>query len=240
MTSSALVMLHRASAAPSSLAPAGQALGPADPFAGGREVAWQDPAAAAGRVAFAGTVEIAAFPHTETMIVLSGALTLSVDGSPSLTVTPQTGVVIGRGTTLRLEAAPGTIWAFHAQIAGMSALPGLTLLTQDLALSPSSPPAAEVLIGPAPQCRSHNAFTDAAIELRAGLWDSTPYARISRPHRLSELMHIVEGAVDLTGADGAVLTVSKGDTVFVPQGAPCAWESRVHVAKFYVVQEAAS
>ncbi len=239
MTSSALVMLHRASAAPSSPAAAGQALGPADPFAAGREVAWRDPAAAAGRVAFAGAADIAAFPHTETMIVLSGALTLSVDGAVALTVAPQSGVVIGRGTTLRVEAAPGTLWAFHAQTAGASALPGLTLLTQDLALSPSAAPAAEVLIGPAPQCRSHNAFTDAAIALRAGLWDSTPYARISRPHKLSELMHILDGAVDLTGADGAVVTVAKGDTVFVPQGAPCAWESRVHVAKFYVVQETA-
>ncbi|MNW16348.1 hypothetical protein D3C71_2151730 [compost metagenome] len=52
-------------------------------------------------------------------------------------------------------------------------------------------------------------------------------------------MHILEGAVDLTGADGKVVTVAKGDTVLVPQGAPCAWDSRVHVAKFYVVQEAA-
>lgn len=236
MTTPALVMLHRAASAPPANA-SGQGLGPADPFAVGREIAWRSEAAAAGRGAFAGAVQIGAFPHTETLVVLAGALTLSVQGGPALTIGAQAAVAIGRGTKLRIEAAPGSFFAFYAQTTGTSAMPGATLITQDLPLSPSTPPAAEVLLGPAPQCRSHNVFTDEAVQLRAGLWDSTPYARISRPHRLAELMHILEGAVDLTMADGTVVTVAKGETVFVPQGAPCAWTSTVHVAKFYVVQE---
>ena len=237
MTAPALVMLHRASGAPLPPSIRDAALGPADPFAAGREVAWAGRAAAAGRVRFAGAVDVESLPHAETMIVLAGALTLSIDGAPSLTVAPKAGVVIGRGTRLRFEAAPGTLWAFHAATTGTTALPGAILLSGDATLSPSAAPAAEVLIGPTPACRSHNAFTDEAVNLRAGLWDSTPYARISRPHKLSELMHILEGSVDLTGEDGTVFTVGQGDTVFVPQGAPCAWDSRVHVAKFYVVQE---
>lgn len=238
MTSSAIVMLHRASAAAVPLSSPAMALGPADPFAAGREVAWAIPAAAAGRVDFAGAVEIDTFPHTETMIVVAGALMLSVDGAPALTIRPGSGAVVARGTRLRIEAVPGTRWAFYAGIAGTAAAPGVTLLGADAALSPSAAPPAEVLIGPAPQCRSFNAFTDQAANLRAGIWDSTPYARISRPHKPSELMHILEGSVDLTGEDGTVFTVSQGDTVLVPQGAPCAWDSRVPVAKFYVVQEA--
>lgn len=239
MTSSALVMLHRASGAPLPVASAGVALGAADPFASGREVVWRGAAAAAGRVDFAGAVDVEAFPHTETMIVLAGALTLSARGATALTVSAGSGAVVSRGTSLRIEAAPGTRWAFHAATVGTAAVPGVTLLRADAALSPSAAPPAEVLIGPAPQCRSFNAFTEESANLRAGLWDSTPYARISRPHKLSELMHILQGSVDLTGEDGAVLTVGQGDTVFVPQGATCAWNSRVHVAKFYVVQEEA-
>jgi uncharacterized cupin superfamily protein len=237
MTSSALVMLHRASGAPLPESTVRVPLGAADPFASGREVAWTNLKAAAGRVDFAGAVDVGSFPHTETIILLAGALTLSVDGAAPLTVSPGSGVVVSRGTGLRIEAAAGTRWAFHAATAGTAASPGVTLLGADAALSPSAAPPAEVLIGPAPQCRSFNAFTDEAAHLRAGLWDSTPYARISRPHKLSELMHILQGSVDLTGEDGTVLTVAQGDTVFVPQGAPCAWDSRVHVAKFYVVQE---
>lgn len=236
MTTPALVMLHRSSSAPPATG-AGQGLGPTDPFAAGREIAWKSDAAAAGRVAFDGAADIDAYPQTETLVVLGGELTVSVEGAPALTVGPQAAVVIGRGTNLRVQGAPGTFFAFHAQTAGTRAMPGATLITRDLPLSPSTPPAPEVLLGPTPQCRSHNVFTDEAVQLRAGLWDSTPYARISRPHRLAELMHLLEGAVDLTMADGTVVTVAKGETVFVPQGAPCAWTSRVHVAKFYVVQE---
>jgi uncharacterized cupin superfamily protein len=236
MTTPALVMLHRATSAPPATT-SGQWLGPADPFAAGREITWRSEAAAAGRGAFVGAVEIAAFPHTETLVVLAGALTLLVEGAPALTVGPHKAVVIGRGTKLRIEAAPGTFFSFYAQTAGTSAMPGATLITRDLPLSPSTPPAPEVLLGPSPQCRSHNVSTDEAVQLRSGLWDSTPYARISRPHRLSELMHIIEGSVDLTMGDGTVVTVATGETVFVPQGAPCAWTSRVHVAKYYVVQE---
>ncbi|CAN5328870.1 cupin domain-containing protein [soil metagenome] len=236
--SPAIVMLHRASGASLPVLSSGVALGSADPFASGRELAWTMASAAAGRVGFAGAVELDSFPHTETMIVLAGALTPSVDGAPALTILPGSAVVVARGTSLRIDAAIGTRWAFYAATTGTASAPGVTLLRADAALSPSAAPPAEVLIGPAPRCRSFNAFTEEASNLRAGLWDSTPYARVSRPHKLSELMHILEGAVDLTGEDGTVFTVGQGDTVMVPQGAPCAWNSRVPVAKFYVVQEA--
>lgn len=238
VTSSGIVMLHRASGEALHASSSKAGLGAYDPFASGRELAWSIPDAAAGRVAFAGAVEIGSFPHTETMIVLAGALTLSVDGADALTVSPGHGAVVARGTRLRIEAVRGTRWAYYAATAGAAAAPGVTSLRADAALSPSAPPPAEALIGTAPQCRSFNAFTEEASNLRAGTWDSTPYARVSRPHKLSELMHILEGSVDLTGEDGTVFTVGQGDTVLVPQGAPCAWDSRVHVAKFYVVQEA--
>lgn len=238
VTSSAIVMLHRASGETPSASWPKAGLGASDPFASGRELAWSISNAAAGRVDFAGVVDVEAFPHTETMIVLAGTLTLSVDGAEALTVSPGHGAVVARGTRLRIEAAPGTRWAYYAATAGAVAAPGVTSLRADAALSPSAPPPADALIGPAPQCRSFNAFTEEASKLRAGTWDSTAYARVSRPHKLSELMHILQGSVDLTGEDGTVFTVGEGDTVLVPQGAPCAWDSRVHVAKFYVVQEA--
>lgn len=237
--SPAIVMLHRASGELLPVTSTGAALGAFDPFAAGREQAWSIPGAAAGRAGFAGAIDLAAFPHTETFIVLSGALTLSVDGADALAVSTGNGAVVSRGTRLRIQAVPGTVWAFYASMADVVSVPGVTLLPADAALSPSAPPPAEALVGPTPQCRSFNAFTEAASKLRAGIWDSTPYVRLSRPHKLSELMHILEGSVDLTGEDGTVFTVAAGDTVMVPQGAVAAWDSRGHVRKFYVVQEAA-
>jgi uncharacterized cupin superfamily protein len=236
-TSSAIVMLHRASGASWPAPSSGTGLGNCDPFASGREIAWSIPTAAAGRVAFAGAVEIEAFPHTEAMIVLAGALTLSPDGASALAVPAGNGAVVSRGTRLRVEAAPGTCWAFFAGTVGTAAMPGVTLLRADATLSPSAAPPAELLIGPAPQCRSFDAFSQEAPDLHAGTWDSTPYARIARRHKTSELMHILEGSVDLTDETGTVFTVAQGDTVLVPQGAPVAWHNPVHVTKFYVMQE---
>jgi uncharacterized cupin superfamily protein len=238
MTSPAIIMLDRADGAPCALPSGVATLGEADPFAAGREIAWTGAAAlAAGRVNWSGAIEIGSFPHAETMIVTAGRLSLSIGGAPVADIACGGGVVVARGTALRLEAAPGTRWAFCATTGETSAVPGVTTLSADAALSPSAAPAPEVLLGPTPQCRSFNAYTDEAGRYRAGIWDSTPYHRASRPHRVNELMHILTGSVDLTDGDGTVTRVEQGDTVFVAHGAPCAWESRVHVAKFYVVQE---
>lgn len=234
-----ILVLERAGGEPvaTPFRPAG--LGADDPFAAGREIAWSggSDAVAAGRVAWSGTLSGAALPHTEMLVVHAGELRLSA-GSESLVLRPGEGVVVGRGTVLDAGATPGTRWAFCAVSGQAPAGPGLWTLSAAAPLSPSAAPAAELLIGPAPDCRSFNAYTEEATRFRAGTWDSTPYRRILRPHPVSELMHLLEGSVDLPGPDGEVTRVARGDSIFVAQGARCGWESREHVAKFYVVQQA--
>ena len=209
-----------------------------DPFGTSREIAWsgsQD--LAVGLVAFSGILDSAAFPHTEVIVVRSGRLDLTVADSGRCTLQAGESIVIARGTALRVEAAPGTSWVFCANTGAASAAPGVTELLADAPLSPSSPPPASLLEGPVPQCRSFNAFTDEAARLRAGIWDSTPYRRILRPQPVNELMHILAGSVTLTGTDGRPIRIAAGESVFVAQGTPCAWDSDEHVAKVYVVQE---
>ncbi|RXT56061.1 hypothetical protein B6S44_08285 [Bosea sp. Tri-44] len=209
-----------------------------DPFAASREVTWsgaQD--LAVGSAAFSGAMEIAAFPHTEVLVVTAGRLDLSLMGGSKRPIQAGESAVIARGTALRVEAAPGTRWTFCASTGDASAAPGVTELPADAPLSPSSPPPANLLKGPVPQCRSFNAFTDEASRLRAGIWDSTPYRRVLRPQPVNELMHILLGSVTLTGEDGRSVRVRAGESVFVPYGTPCAWDSDEHLAKVYVVQE---
>nr|BFE96078.1 hypothetical protein GCM10020185_66140 [Pseudomonas brassicacearum subsp. brassicacearum] len=125
--------------------------------------------------------------------------------------------MIGRGTALEVEAQPGSLWAFCAETQRIEAhLAGLTALPAHTLLSPSAAPDDEILLSPPPQCRSHNLFVEEASNLRIGIWDSTPYTRKSRPHKLHELMHLLEGSVTLQAADGSDLTVNTGDTVFRP------------------------
>jgi uncharacterized cupin superfamily protein len=53
-------------------------------------------------------------------------------------------------------------------------------------------------------------------------------------------MVLIDVGVRFASPDGSVLSMRAGDAVFVPQGASIGWESSERVAKFFVVQEAAS
>lgn len=234
----AALLLHRAEGAPTSTAFRQAAFGPADPFARYREIAWEGPGAmSAGRVGFIGDADVAHYPHTETIVVVEGELSLVAAGAAALVLRRGEGAVIARGTALRIQAAARTLFVFCAAAAELANQPGITRLRADADFKPSSPPPADVLLGPSPQCRSDNVFRDELTGVLAGTWDSTPYHRIVRPHRLNEFMFLLAGGVRFASPDGSVLSASAGDAIFVPQGAPIGWESREHVAKFYVVQE---
>jgi len=202
-----------------------------------REIAWEGPEAmAAGRASFVGDLEVANFPHIETIVVVEGELTLHAAGMAPLVLGPHSGAVIGCGTALRIQAQSGARFVFCAAACDKPTRRGVFALRADADFKPNATLPAEVLLGPAPQCRSDKVFADDAATYQAGTWDSTPYHRIVRPHRLNEFMHLVDGSVRFAAPDGSVLSVGTGDAIFVPQGAPIGWESSDRVAKFYVVQ----
>ena len=231
------LVLHRADGAPLSTTFREAAFGKNDPFAKHREIAWEGPGSmAAGRISFIGELEVASFPHIETIVVVEGELTLTAAGAAPLVLGPDAGAVIGCGTALRTQAASQARIVFCAAACDKPTKRGIFPLRADADFKPSNSLPAEILLGPVPQCRSDNVFTDDAAHYLAGAWDSTPYHRIVRPHRLNEFMHLLAGSVRFAAPDGSVLSVGTGDALFVPQGAPIGWESRERVAKFYVCQ----
>lgn len=235
---SVALLLHRADGAPLATAFRQAGLGAADPFASAREIAWAGAGGmTAGRVSLSGERMVAAFPHIEMISLVAGRMTLTTPGAPPVTLAARQGVVIGQGTQLRIEAGAGATFVFCAVAGSTSAVPGLTLLRADADFKPSAPPPAEIVLGAMPECRSDNVFTDVSTRYRAGTWDSTPYRRVIRPHRLNELMHLLDGNGRFEAPDGSALTAGAGDVLFVPKGAAIGWESTNRVAKFYVVQE---
>ena len=231
------LMLHRADGAPLSTAFRRAAFGKDDPFAREREIAWEGPdSMIAARVDFSGELDVPSFPHTETIVVVEGELSLTAAGAAPLVIGPQAGAVIAYGTAVRIQARSRVRFVSCAAACEGPTRPGITPLRADADFKPSTGPAADVLLGPVPQCRSDNVFTEGQAQYRAGTWDSTPYHRIVRPHPLNEFMHLLSGSVRFASPDGSVLSASAGDALFVPQGAPIGWESSDRVAKFYVVQ----
>jgi uncharacterized cupin superfamily protein len=234
---SVTVVLHRADGASLSTSFHRGAFGRNDPFARQREIAWEGrDAMAAGRASFIGELDVTSYPHTETLVVVEGELSLASPGGEPLVLGPNTGAVITRGTPVRILAGARMRFVWCAAAYGDSAQPGIRPLRAEAGFKPSTPPPAHTLLGPTPACRSDNAFTDEEAQVRAGTWDSTGYHRIVRPHPVNEFMHLLAGTVRFACADDSVLTARAGDTVFVPHGEPVGWESSERVAKFYVVQ----
>jgi uncharacterized cupin superfamily protein len=231
------LMLHRADGAPLSTSFRKKDFGESDPFAGKREVAWEGPdSMVAARVSFIGELEVPCFPHIETLVVVEGELILTVAGAAPLVIGPHEGAVIGHGTAISFQARSRTRFVSCAAAGDGQTKPGLIPMRADADFKPSAAPPAEALLGTAPDCRSDNVFTDELSQYRAGTWDSTPYWRAVRPHRLNEVMHLLAGSVRFASPDGSVLSAAAGDALFVPQGARIGWESKDHVTKFYVVQ----
>ena len=230
-------VLHRADGAPVSTSFRRAAFGKNDPFARNREIAWEGPdSMSAGRTSFIGEIDVASFPHIETIVVVEGELTLNAAGAAPLVLGPQAGAVIGCGTELRILAESRARFVFCAAACDKPTKRGLIPLRANADFKPSKPPPAETLLGPTPECRSDNVFIDDGAQYTAGTWDSTPYHRVVRAHRLNEFMHLLAGGVRFAAPDGSVLSARAGDALFVPQGAPIGWESSDRVAKFYVVQ----
>ena len=231
------LVLHRANGASVSTSFRRAAFGKDDPFARNREIAWEGPdSMAVGRTSFIGELEIASYPHIETIVVAQGELTLTAAGAAPLVLGPQVGAVIGCGTTLRIHAASRVRFSFCAAACDKPTKHSLVPLRADADFKPSATLPPEALLGPAPECRSDNVFTEESVEYRAGTWDSTPYHRIVRPHRQNEFMHLVAGSVRFAAPDGSMLSANTGDALFVPKGASVGWESSDRVAKFFVVQ----
>ena len=230
-------VLHRADGAPVPTAFRRAAFGGNDPFARHREIAWEGPdSMAAGRASLIGELDVPSFPHIETIVVVEGTLTLETAGMAPLVLGPRAGAVIGGGTALRIKAESRVRFVFCAAACERPTKRGVFPLRADADFKPSASLPAEVLLGPPPQCRSDNIFADDGAEYLAGTWDSTPYHRIIRPHRVNEFMHLLAGSVRFAAPDGSVLSLGAGDALFVPRGAPIGWESNDRVAKFYVVQ----
>jgi hypothetical protein len=130
------LVLHRAGGAPVSTSFRRAAFGKNDPFARQREIAWEGPdSTIAGRTSFIGELEVASFPHIETIVVVEGELTLTAAGAAPLVLGPQAGAVIGCGTSLRILAGSRVRFLFCAAACDKPTKRGLIPVRADAALA---------------------------------------------------------------------------------------------------------
>lgn len=172
-------------------------------------------------------------------LLLDGTATLTEAGGKVTELAQGDGFVIPRGVecawkqdghvrkifvTYACPKAPGKPTATH--VVKVSAVGQL---------SPCAGPDKSLLNSPEPRCAEHVAYTDASGQFTVGVWSATPYDRKATPFGRYELMHFVEGHVDLHDGSQDSQGFGVGETVFVPKGAPLGWRSHRDVKKIYVI-----
>lgn len=187
----------------------------------------------------AGSGNSAALDADTWVLVESGAVTLT---GPAGDVELAEGhsAVIARGTPFAWRTDAATTLIGMAYPDGEASEVGMFAIDNQASLNPSNPPAAHLLLGETPTCRSNNRFASSDELFKCGIWDSTPYQRTPIFFHHSELMHLLAGQVSFTDAAGRSATFSKGDTFIIEQGAECSWDSQVDVAKIYALYRPAS
>lgn len=68
-----------------------------------------------------------------------------------------------------------------------------------------------------------------------GVWECAPCREEIDAYPVNEMMHVLEGSVTVTDADGNAETYEAGHTFFIPKGAPCTWEITKTLRKFYMI-----
>lgn len=196
------------------------------------------PATAGVIVLAAGSGAVASMPADEFIIASEGFITLAQDGR-KLTLEEGGCAVIRHGAALTWSAQGPVTMIFMRYNDSWPGDGGIVPMAENPDMGPSGGPLAELLLTPAPVCRSHVDYQSADRAFACGTWDATPYRRRSMVYHMVELMYLLEGSVTLEDETGRARTFARGDIVIIEQHAQCSWESREHVAKVYATCRAA-
>lgn len=101
---------------------------------------------------------------------------------------------------------------------------GLTPLALDLADFQS----------PLPEQNFHLYFTDPAIGLNVGIWDTTTMQEAFGPYPGDEFILVLTGAFSMLDARNKGVPAKAGDLVAFRNGAPMSWKQDGYLKKFYL------
>ncbi|MBL8710459.1 MAG: DUF861 domain-containing protein [Rhodospirillaceae bacterium] len=181
------------------------------------------------------------YPVHEFMIVLEGSVTIRDAGGRDTTISAGESFILPKGFVCQWRQSEymKKFYVIFDDPSGTAAAdPGalrILKLDADHDLRPSPPPAADLLIGPAPEQYGHEWYEDPTGQWTVGVWGSSPYRRKAMPFPRHELMHLLSGSVTLTDPALGAQRFAAGDTFFVPMGANVEWHSTEPVRKLYSI-----
>jgi uncharacterized cupin superfamily protein len=179
---------------------------------------------------------VAEQPFDEFVIVCEGRIELHGDVG-DLVLENGNSVIVKKGCAFRWRVQDSAVLIFMGYRNSSAGDKTIVPIRTDVALSPSNPPSAALLIGATPTCSSHVAYQSEDQVFICGVWESTPYQRRAMAYKYYELMYLLEGSVTFEDHAGNRGTFSKGDIFVIEQKAQCAWVSTERVAKVFAVAQ---
>lgn len=164
------------------------------------------------------------------LFVLEGQFSINAQDVPA-----EQGVLVRAGTAFDWSAPSGTkLFSMYVAETDKNE-PAIVRIDTDAAMSPSTPPPAEYLVGPTPACQSAPTWRSCEGQFYGGIWSATPYYRKKVPYVHDEFMYLLEGSVSFVNEAGEKQTFTAGDAFLICRGASCSWESLDVVKKIYVI-----
>lgn len=195
---------------------------------------------------FAGFCEVRAFDGAidyfavdKFMIVVEGEIEITDAKGRVTTLKPRDTAAIPRGLSCRWKQSEGTRFFFmlysgpSGEIADRE---NLAVVVPDLKdkLDPISGPAPELILSsPLPTVGRKVIYTDSTGQFTVGLWESTAYTRKLAAFKDYEIMHFIEGQVEITNAIGESHLYRPEETFIVNRGVSNAWKTEGYVRKVY-------
>ena len=189
--------------------------------------------------AFEGTM--APYSVDEFMMLLEGSVTVTEASGRVTRVEAGESFIIPRGLSCawKQDGYVRKIFVIYenptAPVPSKPAADHVIKLDLAARLAPCDGPDPEILNGPEPRCAEHLVYTDASGQLTIGLWSATPYDRKALPFGRYELMHFLDGQVELHDGGTSGQAFQAGETIFVPKGVPLGWRNKSDVKKIFVI-----
>jgi uncharacterized cupin superfamily protein len=182
---------------------------------------------------------ISSFPIDQFLIVIEGKIEITDQQGSRTTLGPQDTAVIPRYLGCQWKQSEGTRVFFMNYEGASKAIEGiehLAVVTPNLSdeLDSISGPAAElVLTRPLPKVGRKVIYTDPTGQFTVGLWEASAYTRKLAAFKDYEIMHFIEGQVEITNALDETRLFKARETFVVNQGVSNAWKTESYVRKVY-------
>jgi len=195
---------------------------------------------------FAGEAELRAFdgeieglPVDKFMIVVSGTVSITDATGRNTVLKAGDTAALPRGLRARWVQPEGTRIYFmlyggpSSPAASADALGVITPKLDD-ELAPISGPSPDLITSsPPPTVGRKIIYQDATGQFSVGMWEATAYTRKLAAFKDYEIMHFVQGEMEMSNAISESRLFKAGETFIVNRGVANAWKSEAYVRKVY-------